>query len=349
MEQARIHEALRRSADWLLAANAAFGVINEESLDRLPAEAQALVWPMAVCPSDATFECVARFVGKGGRLLLSGDPRFDDARKPTRLGRLAALGLVPVAAVPEAPFQRKSLSDETPYCVSPNGHVCWLPQPVELLDEASKVGPGLYRRFLDEVSGVVRIKASPDDGSALIFDVALRNGRALTAVNMSATAQQVEIPAHAGYPAINAGLAAGRTLYVMLDAGGCVTAAAAQGGLSVGGEAVLTGNGDCAFLALDGKDLRHSEQVVALPFGAGRFALARAKGAAALAGEVGEFRAGKWVALERQALVSEGAALRGDADAATAYDLRLLATSERMSVARANMECLLRVHPLRNK
>lgn len=345
-EQARIHEALRRSADWLLAANVAFGVINEESLDRLPAEARALVWPLAVCPSDAAFARVSRFVAQGGRLLISGDPRFDESRNPTRPGRLAELGLAPVPAEAEPPFLHKALPPEVPFIVA-NRQVAWLPLPVELLDEAGKVGLGLYRRFLDEVSGVARIRASVDDGSLLVFDVALRNGRALTAVNMAAAARQVEIPAHAGTPALRAGLAAGRTLYVMLDPEGRVTAAAAQGGLSVDGKEVLVGECDCAFLALDGKDLRLSEQVAVLPFGAGRFGLARAEGAAALTGEVGEFRAGKWVPLEAQALAPAGAGLRGSVDAVTAYDLRLLAPAERRDAARDNLERLLRVRPLR--
>ena len=133
----------------------------------------------------------------------------------------------------------------------------------------------------------------------------------------------------------------------MLDKEGRVTAAAAQGGLAVGGESVLAGSGDCAFLSLDGKDLRGSEQVVVLPFGAGRFGLARAKGSAALVGDVGEFCAGKWVTLEKQALVSDGASIHGDADVATAYDLRLLTSTERMTIARENVERLLRVRPLR--
>jgi len=349
-EQARIHEAIRRSADWLLTANVAFGVINEESLDRLPASAQVLVWPMAVCPSDAAFDRVVRFVKTGGRLLFSGDPRFNEDRTPTRLERLAAWGLVPVTPAPESPFGLNNLRpDASSYRLSPDGRVCWLPQPVELLDEAGKVGPALYRRFLDEVSGVARIRASVDDGSILIFDVALRNGRALTAINMSDSAQRVEIPAHAGYPSVRAGLAAGRTLYLQLDAEGHVTAAAAQEGVAVDGADVMRGTGDCACLALDGRDLRVSEQVAVLPFGAGRFALARSNDAAALTGEVGEFRAGKWTPLETQNLALERGALQGDADAVTAYDLRLLTTSSRAMLARENMERLLRVQPLRNE
>ena len=349
-ESARIHEGLRRAADWLLCANVPFGVINEESLDRLPAEAKALVWPLAVCPSDATFGRVVQFVDKGGRLLLTGDPRFDESRKPTRLDRLEKLGLAPVDAAPEPPFARKpaALSDSNAR-LSSNGRVMWVTEPIELLDGSE--GLKLYRRFLDTAKGLGRLKVSPDDGSVLAFYVPMANSGdfAVVAVNMATNAQEVVISAvpnpHAGE--IRATVGAGRTLYVMVCDRNCaVVAAAAQGRLEVNGHAVFSGGGDWAMLSLDGRDLSEAEQVLALPFGAGGFGLSRAKGAAALVGEVGEFRAGKWVKLEKQALVSGGTALRGDADVVTAFDLRLLATAERMTIAHGNAERLLRVRPL---
>ena len=193
-----------------------------------------------------------------------------------------------------------------------------------------------------------RIRATPDDGRVLVFDVALRDGRALVAVNAAQEAVSAEIPTRVGFPAVRAGLAAGRTLYLRLDAAGRVVAAAAQSGLAVGGAEVL-GAGDCAFVALDGRDLRESEQVMALPFGAGRFACQRAPGAAALAGEVGEFRAGKWTVLEPQKITANGAALTCEADATTAYDVRLLSTPSRAALARENAERLLRMRPLKNE
>ena len=346
-ETARIHEGLRRSADWLLSANVPFGVINEESLDRLPTTVQALVWPLAVCPSDATFDRVMSFMKKGGKVLITGDPRFDESRKPARLDRLEKMGFASVAGAPVPPFAQKNLSAEVPFLVSQNRRVCWLASPVELQDASGETGRALYGRFLDEVSGVSRIKASVDDGSILIFDVAIRNGRAFIAINMAAVPQQLTILAHGQYPEIHAGLDAGRTLYVMLDAENRVLAAAAQEGLTVNGLPVLIGKGDCAFLSLDSHDLRQSEQVVVLPFGAGDFALSRVAGAAPLAGEVGEFRAGQWVPLETQTLVSEEGALRGRADAVTAYDLRLLSSVRRVDLARDNMACLLRIKPLK--
>lgn len=341
-ESARIHEALRRGADGLLCANVAFGVVNEESLDRLPKEAKALVWPLAVCPDDAAFGRVAAFVEKGGRLLVTGDPRFDAGRKPTRLDRLERLGLAPVADAPQPPF---AAAQAGPAAVarSKDGRVMWSPAPVELLGEEAV--SEVYRRFLDEVSGVPRVRVSADDGLVVAFDVALRGGRAVAAVNASSEARQVTVRVDEGAPEVRADLAAGRTLYVQMDGAGRVVAAAAQGGLALDGAAVLAAGeaGDWAVLSLDGKDVRESGQVLAMPFGAGRFGLARAAAAPALAGEVGEFRDGGWVTLEAQGLEAAGGAVRGAADEVTAYDLRLLAAEGQMPAARDRAERLLRV------
>jgi hypothetical protein len=157
--------------------------------------------------------------------------------------------------------------------------------------------------------------------------------------------QDALIPAHGGFPEVSAGIEAGRTLTLMWNKAGDVTVAAAQGSLIVNGETLLPGNGDCAFVALDGRDLRISEQILALPFGAGRFALQRADGAGSLAGESGEFRKGCWTVLEKQSLNKTGSVLTGKIDAATAYDMRLLTTSEKIPDARENAQRLLRFQP----
>jgi hypothetical protein len=341
-ESARIHEGLRRATDALLRANVAFGVINEESLDRLPAAAQALVWPLAVCPSDATFGRVVRFVEKGGRLLLTGDPRFDESRKPTRLDRLERLGFPPVPDAPKPPFAW-ALSDAVNVVQSTNGRVMWIPVPVELLYGEDGFPHREYRHFLDTVSGVSRLKVSGDDGKALAFDIPLRSGRAVVAVNATDVPSKIVIAEHAGCPEISGLASVGRTLYVQFDAQGRVVAAASSRGLSVAGKEILQEQGDWALLSLDGKELRESAQVLAMPFGAGNFGLVRAAGAPALVGEVGEFRSGKWTPLEAQKLETADGAVRGVADAVTAYDLRLLAVPEQVGDARAKLERLLRV------
>jgi len=178
------------------------------------------------------------------------------------------------------------------------------------------------------------------------FDVPLRDGRAVAAVNTVDSHIKIEIAEHAGLPEIRGLAAGGRTLYAQFDAQGRVVAAASSRGLAVAGQAILADAGDWALLSLDGKDLRDSEQVLAMPFGPGAFGLSRSQGSPALAGEVGEFRAGKWVPLETQRLEMREGAVRGEADAATAYDLRLLASSGRLGEARGTLERLLRVQPL---
>ena len=345
-ETGRIHEGLRRATDWLLSLNVPFGVLNEGSLDRLPPEARALVWPLAVCPSDASFERVQRFVGQGGRVLLTGDPRFAEDRTPTRMVRLEQLGLgAPAAAVP--PFSVKALPQTLSIRLSRDGRVAWVPEPLELLDDRGETGRALYRRFLDETAGVERLRVTPDDGHALVFEVALRDGRAVAAVNQSEETRHLVIPARGRLPEIRAGVAAGRTLYVQINAQGEVVAAAAQQGLTVGGAEVLKAGGDWAVLSLSGEDVRRATCVAAFPFGEGEIGLCRDAGAPALAGEVGEFRAGVWTRLEEQALQMQAGVICGEADAATAYDVRLLSLPARVAETRTTIEHLLRVRSLK--
>ncbi|MDD4101287.1 MAG: hypothetical protein PHU80_01475 [Kiritimatiellae bacterium] len=321
----RIHGALHRATDWLLSANVPFGVINEESLERLPPEARALVWPLAICPSDKAFDLAANFAAKGGHLYLSGDPRFDEHRRPERRDRLERLGHKALVPEPQSPFSGTELPQDLMFRLSPDGRVAWMPEPLELLDNLFGPGRAIYRRFIDEVSVVPRVRLAQEDSDIHIFDVALRNGSALVGVNMSKAKRRVVVLSHNGYPEIVVDIAAGRTLYVQLGLDGRVVAAAAQGRLAVNGNDILAeGCGDMAFLALDGRDLRESGQVAAMPFGPGRFALARAAGSVPLAGAVGEFRDGRWVTLEEQRLETGGGAVAGAVDSATAYDLRVL-------------------------
>ena len=177
----------------------------------------------------------------------------------------------------------------------------------------------------------------------------MRDGRAVAAVNQSEETRHLVIPARGRLPEIRAGVAAGRTLYVQVNARGEVVAAAAQQGLAVGDADVLKAAGDWAVLSLSGEDVRRAPCLAAFPFGEGALGLCRDAGAPALAGEVGEFRAGVWTRLEEQALQIQPGVIRGETDAATAYDMRVLADPARMNGARETMERLLRVRPLEGR
>jgi hypothetical protein len=338
-----VHNALCRATGWLIDANIPFGVVNEESLDRLSKNAKALIWPMAYCPSDEVFEQVRLFAERGGKVLLTGDPRFDESRRPQRLERLKALGLPEDKEAPRAPFEPTTLPASITLLRSTNANVCRVPHALELVDRDGVHVPSVYRQFIDEVSGVPRIKVTPDS-RINVFDVATEDGKMLVALNMGNEHQDVRIPAHGAYPEVSAGLDAGRTLAILWDKDGKIVVAAAQGDLTVGGAAVLTGNGDAGFVSLDGNDLRASEQIMVLPFKSGQFSLNRANSAPELQGECGQFKNGRWTVLETQNPSQTNSLIRGEIDAVTAYDMRLLATRGKQAEARKAAEHLLRVH-----
>ena len=326
---AAIHEAIRRSADALLRCNVPFSVISEWTLDELPAEATTLVWPLCYGAKDETFERIAAWVGRGGRLLLTGDPRFGYARQPDRLDRLARLGLA--TALPPLPPDAPSSADASTPLLSGDGHVLWLPEPIELRDHGGQRLRELYRRFLDEVAQTPRLRTLPDDGELLLFRQRTVDGMALVAVNASAEARRVEVPASGTLPSVTLEVASGRTAFVQFS-GQRVVALNCQGELRVDGAAVCTGNRDVAVLSLDGRDVRDSRMRLLAPY-----ALGAAHGIASGAGlrrEAGEFRNGRWTVLTAQPQ---------DDDAALALDLRLEATAELLPEARQRLEALLRM------
>ena len=314
-DSGRIHRAVQSAADSLLCLNVPFGVINEEALGRLPASAKALVWPLAVCPTDEAFVRVAGFVKKGGALLVTGDFRHDADRHPTRKGRLAELGL-------SADFDvLDPMRGQVPTSagVRTAGRVTWSPQAVELTGERSEVR-GLYRKFLDEVARVPRLSVpGNDEGAVARFRSALEDGGSCdTAINTTDGVQsfgKLTLSPHAVF-------------WRLRSKSGAVTSVALAGevpGLSVKGA-------PCAILSLDGKDVFESAAFAVLPYGPCEIRFGRR--GAPVQGEIGEFRGRRWHKL-------------GDAedlsvpDDGTAQDIRIFATSESRAAAVSALEGLL--------
>ncbi len=74
-----------------------FGVIDEWDLDKLSPNVKALIYPVPFCPDDKTYECLKKFVTRGGSLFVSGDISYDPqggARKDERLRELFGVGLL---------------------------------------------------------------------------------------------------------------------------------------------------------------------------------------------------------------------------------------------------------------
>lgn len=311
----RIHRAVQAAADVLLMLNAPFGVINEEALVRLPSSARALVWPLAVCPSDETFSRVRDLVAKGMPLLVTGDFRYDADRHPVRLARAKELGLT-ADFPPLDPMTAKIPSSATTRVA---GKVLWSPRAVELTGQKPDI-VALYARYLDEVAQVSRLKTPGlEPGKVIRFAAQLEDGGSCeTAVNTTsevARFENVELAPQAVF--WRRKNAAGETL--------ALTLAGRVAGMEVSGA-------PCSFLSLDGQPLLQSEAVAMLPYGScdvttsARFAK--------LPGEVGVFAGKKWRRLES----ATGTRV---ADDAANYEIRLFAKPSCREAAVKRLEDLL--------
>lgn len=322
-----IHEGIRRAADGLLMTNVPFSVISEWTLDGLPKEAKALVWPLCYGAKNETFAFMERFVAEGGSLLLTGDPRFGYDRTVSRPEGLAKLG-VQTTAAPRPPQEGRS-GEVSVNVVS--GRVMWVADAMEQRGDMTRIH-GTYKAFLDDVARVWRIRLGQDDGKVLAFELPTDDGAAAVLVNMSGEARRVSVPSLKKVPAFTADVARERTAFVQLGRDGAIRAVNCQGSLrlTATGRDVCTDNADVALVTLDGQDLARSAMVLALPFAGG------AKVQFANAGltdvETGDFRGGVWRRLS------------GATDEpAAALDMRLLTTAGKLPAARAVLEKLLKL------
>jgi len=104
-ERNRVIESQRAAIDLLLTSRVPFDVITEGNLDRLPAEARAIVYPLPYCPCDAVVQCLEQFVRAGGSLYVSGDISFDPDRRRMRTDRLQTLCGVKLVKALASPLQ----------------------------------------------------------------------------------------------------------------------------------------------------------------------------------------------------------------------------------------------------
>ena len=323
-DSGRIHAAVRNAADALLTLNVPFGVINEEGLARLPSSAAALVWPMAVCPSDSAFAAVAGFVKRGGSLLVTGDFRYDADRRPTRLARPADLGL----AADFPPLDPYAGELPASACARSAGKVTWSPRAVELVGEGQDEIRALYREFLDVSAKIPRL-AVPNarDGDVIRFASSLEDGgRCETAVNATgagAAFGQVRLAPHSVFWRRFSPDGGMRALTMSGEASGFKVVGA-----------------PCAMLSLDANPLSASRAVALLPFGPCEVTAPDGGVLRRRRGEIGEFRGRRWRPLEQGGPAS-GVGKIVVPDDETAYDIRLFADDEARDAAVKALERLL--------
>ena len=334
-----IHDAMLRSIDWLLGCHVPFGVINEEALEGLPVAAKALIWPVPYCPSDEVFSQVRAFVEAGGNLYVSGDVRYDRSREATRLGRLRELG-VPEASSPIPPFPQPDGASAPPvWGEAGKGRVCWVRGPVELYEPDR--ARDLYRSFVAE-TGLKTIAVESDDAAVHVFRLPVRGGTALIAHNDGEHEQMVSLPIPGSTSRLSLVLAPGRPGLVLVRNDGAIVALEAQGDVMLGGQRIASFSGHQALVALDGLDVRRSQQLAVIPFGEGAVMLRQQNKARERSCEVGQFRSAEWGVLEEQKLeTTTQGQVRLSIEPASAYDLRLVASKDQMASARAALTKLL--------
>ena len=100
------------------------GVIDDWDLDKLAPHTKALVYPVAFCPDDKTYQRVRDFVKRGGHLYLTGDISYgpnEGRRRPERLAELA--GVVPAEPLLETKAPRSLAAVGRAETIKPTGAV----------------------------------------------------------------------------------------------------------------------------------------------------------------------------------------------------------------------------------
>ena len=325
-----------------------FGVIDDEHLDKLPASANTLVYPMPFGITDKAYAKLKSWVENGGVVTITGDISYDANRQRTHTDRLEELCGV------------RFVSENYPTTNWPNTQGLSI-NVVPTTAEDTSVG--LYSNSLG--GGMVQYCPDPaartTDGGSL-FDLLPESDNGLAHVlqlNEStgsstcvlANPSETRQVAHAGGgPALTVG--PGGTGLVRYDKAGQAVSVEAQGSITRNGKTIPM-KGHWALISCDGKDITQSREMIILPFGGGEIDLeARSQesevrsqkeaekrstpntpkpetrnpepNTLALVVQTGDVVNGKWQVL------SESTNLKIKASGADAFDIRIVAPRNRL-------------------
>ena len=284
-----VHDALHNSVQLLLQCHVSFNVINETDLDTLPETATTLVYPVPYCPSEETFDRVARFVEAGGRLYFSGDIAYDEGRRRNRTDRFKRLGL-------NDPGQREPLTlPETKKAFQltnvpvGKGFVSYCPDPIEM--QVSEKSLAVYRTILRE-AGIAPVGIEPDWPTVHAFRVPTTDGQVTVLHNtdheksVSVTLKHPKdhpsltlLPRHPGLMQFN-----DRGELLAVEAGGHVKA----------GDLRIDGPGQFMLIAMDGHALEVSNYLMFVPIDPGTYTFAGIANGKQPAAALGDIERGQW-------------------------------------------------------
>ncbi len=318
-----VTKAVMALIDRLLSLHVPFGMANESDLRWLPAEAEALIWPVPFCPTDEAYEAVRDFVRGGGRLLVTGDVSYDPLRQRTRTRRLEELlglrfvrercpdirwdaaeplqagrqewtGHLParpcIEAEPAGASVLLSSQEGVPLVTRHRpgqGEAWYVPDPLELHSDDAHLD--LYRRFIED-AGVAQLPVLPDDPYLHVFRVHLNGAAAWVLFNNSpGRSLTVNIQTRAGPLSLD--VAGKSPALAVVGNDGRLLGAETHGAVWLSGKQVLDADGHVWVTSLDGRSIEASEALLLCGF---EDATLRADWLNGKQIEVGELVSGRW-------------------------------------------------------
>ncbi len=304
--------AFHKASDLLVACRAGFGVMPDGSLDRLPREAKALIYPVPFDPSDETLARLTRFVEAGGSLYVSGDLSYDAQRQPTKRGRLQQLCGVEAVGEPrakplEVPPTLSATDAARPFLtVKPagaevlaagagtplltryrlgKGQVWFNVEPVEL-EVSPTNGVATYLAFL-KAAAIANLPEAPDGPGLHVFRVPGEGADAWVVSQTPAT------PWSGTLGGFEVTLPEGGEGVLIVGHDGALRAAGCKGIIRSGNAERLRCTAQTFVAAAGGGDLSTASGLLVLPMGTGDVRVAWPSSSKPVA-EAGEISKGVW-------------------------------------------------------
>ena len=302
-----------------------FNVIDDTALDEIPAATKALLLPCAAAIADDQLDRLGSWVAAGGHLLLTGDPGWDELRRPAdpaRYERLCGVKLLehlapPPQRGPEAVVAGQTWQPAVRVAADPSevvigtpelpvlcrhklgrGEVLYLTDPLELAPVGQPLATQalVYRRWLISAK-VGALRVAPDSPELRVASRQTAHGRFWLLFDHRAVDDHGEATLdgriHLGYrprwPAV-----------MQVGDDGTARMVISDSTAKLGDTTLWSGQGLHGLTSLVGDDLLYTRRLLLTPFDTGTITLPPRPGKwVALVGDV---RDGKWVVYERLAL-----------------------------------------------